>query len=267
MAEPNHHTSFDATSRRSRTFFKRGLKALLPTLITLSLIVWIWNFLWDQFGRHVIWVIQNIQYQLSGEEAQWSRIARDWQNDSGAPSWGAQLLGVSLSLLLVYFVGLLVGNLIGRTFWKLGESLAMKIPVVRAIYPAVKQVTDFLLRERSAGQFEDSRVVACRPHANDIWSIGLVTGSGIKTLNDRIDEELVTVFIPSSPTAFSGYVMIVPRSQVVDLPLKVEEAMRLLISGGVLTPGMKALETGTPKPDAPAIPPVSPGGVTEGVKI
>src|SRR5205823_1303164 len=88
-----------------------------------------------------------------------------------------------------------------------------------------------------SSQFQASRVVACQPHEKGIWSIGLVTGSGLRQLSDATSEEMVTVFIPSSPTAFSGYVRMVPRDSVVELPLTVEEAMRLLISGGVITPG------------------------------
>jgi len=112
----------------------------------------------------------------------------------------------------------------------------MRIPLVRAIYPAVKQITDFLLSERSS-QFQQSRVVAIQPHEKGIWSIGLVTGPGVKSLSDATGTDMVTVFVPSSPTSFSGYVLVVPRSEVIDLPLKVEEAMRLLISGGVLSAG------------------------------
>jgi uncharacterized membrane protein len=80
-------------------------------------------------------------------------------------------------------------------------------------------------------------VVAVQPHEKGIWSIGLVTGAGVKSLTDATGIEMVTVFVPSSPTSFSGYVLVVPRSEVVELPLKVEEAMRLLISGGVLSAG------------------------------
>jgi uncharacterized membrane protein len=225
--------------RRSRRFFLRGLKTLLPTLITLTLIVWVWNFLWENLGRHLIWVLQYVQFQLDEPDTrQWGKVYRYWNTPESAytePAWWVPVVGVSLAVLMIYFVGLLVGNLIGRTFWRIGESLVIKIPVIRAIYPAAKQITDFLLREKST-QFQESRVVACRPHANDIWSVGLVTGSGLKPLDTIAGEELVTVFIPSSPTAFSGYVVMVPRSRVVELPLNVEEAMRLLISGGVLTP-------------------------------
>ena len=66
--------------------------------------------------------------------------------------------------------------------------------------------------------------------------MALITGNGLAPLSERTREEMVTVFVPSSPTAFSGYVMVVPRSGVVELPMSVEEAMRLLISGGVLAP-------------------------------
>ena len=114
------------------------------------------------------------------------------------------------------------------------------MPLIRAIYPAVKQVTDFLLAERS-GQFHGNRVVAVHPHADGHWSIGLVTSAaGLPPLSQALNREMVTVFIPSSPTAFSGYVVVVPRESVVELPMTVEEAMRLLISGGVITP--KALD-------------------------
>ena len=229
-----------APSERSRFFFVRGLKTLLPTLITLYLIVWAWDFLWLNVGRHLIWVLQNVQYQLSDSDRQWGAINRAWRNNAGDWAWWAQVVGVALAVMIVYLVGLLVGNLIGRTFWRLGETLALKIPIVRAIYPAAKQITDFVLFEKSSAPTA-SRVVACRPHENGLWSIGLLTGPGLATLETLTGEDMVTVFVPSSPTAFSGYVMIVPRSQVVELPLTVEEAMRILISGGVLVPGKTAV--------------------------
>jgi uncharacterized membrane protein len=142
---------------------------------------------------------------------------------------------VLLAVLLVYIVGVFVGNFIGRTFYRIAERAVMKIPLVRAVYPAVKQVTDFLLARRK-DPFEGSRVVAVQPHEQGIWSIALVTGAGLRALTDVVGEEMVTVFVPSSPTAFSGYVMVVPRRSVVELPLTVEEAMRLLVSGGVIVP-------------------------------
>jgi uncharacterized membrane protein len=229
ISKPRERISFSEDFRR---FFQRGLAALLPTLITLSLLIWAWNFLWNSLGVHLIWLLKYAQYHLGGPDAQWGNIDRLWEIRT--PVWVKQLVGVTLAIILVYVVGLLVGNLIGRTFWRIGEQLVMKIPIIRAIYPAVKQVTDFVLQERA--QLQSSRVVAVQPHASNIWSIGLVTGAGLKALTETTASAMVTVFVPSSPTAFSGYVLMVPRDSVVELPMTVEEAMRLLVSGGVINP-------------------------------
>ena len=221
-----------------RRFFTRGLAALLPTLITLSVIVWLWSFLWEYLGRHLIWVVKWIWVNLAGWGFVSDRPAGYIRNYWSDDLMRTRFLGVLLAVILVYFVGLLVGNLIGRTFWKAGETLAMRIPIIRAIYPAVKQVTDFVLTERNA-TFQSSRVVAVQPHEKGIWSIGLVTAPGLTALSESTGQEMVTVFVPSSPTAFSGYVLVVPRAGVVELPLTVEQAMRMLVSGGVILPGIE----------------------------
>jgi uncharacterized membrane protein len=249
-------TTFSSDFKR---FFVRGLKALLPTLITLWLLVWAWNFLWTYIGRHIIWAVKLAQYHLSGPTAQWGHVDRFWDVRMG---WMTEVVGVTLAVILVYVVGLFVGNLIGRTFWKLGEALVLKVPVVRAIYPAVKQVTDFFLADQRHQPFAASRVVAIQPHMNGIWSIGLVTGTSPMPLASAggpyagepgepagASEEMLTVFCPNSPAAFSGYVMVVPRSAVVELPMTVEEAMRLFVSGGVIAPKLPAPGPG-PAPNA-----------------
>jgi uncharacterized membrane protein len=232
MSSPDPHPRKLGFSEDFKRFFTRGLAALLPTLITLGVLVWIWNFLWYYLGRHLIFLVKSVWLTVAGDDVPAGYIGRFWAEDL----FRTRLVGVLLAIVAVYIVGLLVGNLIGRTVWKIGEVLAMKIPVIRAIYPAVKQVTDFVLQERKP-QFQASRVVAVQPHEKGIWSIGLVTGQGLRPLSDAVGREMVTVFVPSSPTAFSGYVLVVPRDNVVELPMTVEEAMRLLISGGVVTPG------------------------------
>lgn len=218
-----------------KRFFMRGLAAVMPTLITLWLLTWAWDFLWENLGVHIIHLIRLAWY--------YAAVAHTWlpfqsphyifasldENDLGT-----RFLGVGLSIILVYFVGVFVGNLIGRAFWRVVERAVLRIPLVRAIYPAVKQVTDFVLADR-AHQFHGSRVVAVQPHEQNIWSIGLVTSARQWTL-DAGPEEMVTVFVPSTPTSFSGYVLVVPRSKVVELPMTVEEAMRLLVTGGVIMP-------------------------------
>jgi uncharacterized membrane protein len=218
-----------------RRFFVSGMAALLPTLITLWLLVKIWEFLWESLGQHIIFAIRQVWYYLGHKglvrDEPAAYIREYWSSDSMM----TRVVGVLLAILLVYTVGVFVGNLIGRQFYRLAESAVLRIPLIRAVYPAVKQVTDFILSNRS-NKFAASHVVACQPHEQGIWSIGLITGGGLKPLNDAAGEEMVTVFIPSTPTAFSGYVLVVPRRNVVELPMTVEEAMRLLVSGGVIVP-------------------------------
>ena len=218
-----------------RRFFLSGMAALLPTLITLWLLVKLWDFLWETLGRHIIFAIREIWYYLQDhgylphEPAAY--IREYWSSDNVQ----TRIVGVLLSILLVYAVGVFVGNIIGRMFYRLIERAVMRIPLVRAVYPAVKQVTDFILHPKP-DRFAASRVVAVQPHDGGIWSVGLITGGSVKALSQMIGDEMLTVFVPSTPTAFSGYVLVVPRSKVVELPLSVEEAMRLLVSGGVISP-------------------------------
>jgi uncharacterized membrane protein len=228
-----------------RRFFQRGLAALMPTLITLWLLVWAWEFLWNNVGAHVIWFIRWSWLALSDrgivQPSPGFLIYRHLPDEA----FSTRLLGVALAVLIVYMLGVFVGNLLGRTAWRLIEHAVMRIPLVRAIYPAVKQVTDFLLSERTA-QFQGSSVVAVEPHEKGIWSIGLVTGKGLRPLSDATGQDMLTVFVPSSPTAFSGYVLVVPRESVIELPLKVEDAMRMLVSGGVIVPDPERKTPGKP---------------------
>ena len=219
-----------------RRFFLRGLAALMPTLITFWLLTKVWEFLWQSIGIYLIVGLKRVATATPRfSTAAWVANRPELAVDPHTFPWYVQVTGVILSMVLVYLVGLFVGHIIGRTAWRIVERLVMRVPLIRAIYPAVKQVTDFVLAEKTT-QFADSRVVAVEPHAKGIWSIGLVTGPGIKPLTESVGMEMITVFVPSSPTAFSGYVLVVPRDSVVELPLTVEQAMRLLISGGVIDP-------------------------------
>jgi uncharacterized membrane protein len=111
--------------------------------------------------------------------------------------------------------------------------LVKRIPVIRAVYSTVKQVTDFLLSERP---MDFSGVVAVQYPRKGIWSLGLSTGGAMKQLQERVPDALVTVFIPSSPTPLTGYVIQAPREDVIELNLTIDEGLRFTISGGVIRP-------------------------------
>jgi uncharacterized membrane protein len=246
---PQRRRSFADDFQR---FFLRGLAAILPTLITLSLLFWIWNFLWQNLGLYIIELIKLGWYQLGGRWIIPEEPAGHIRHTLNGDVFWVRLLGVGLAILFVYIIGVFLGNLIGRTLWRLIETGLMRLPLIRAIYPSVKQVVDFLLSDQLTGgrkgQFSSSRVVAVQARAQGVWAIGLVTGTGYKPLNEAIRGDMLTIFIPSSPTALAGYVVVAHREAVVELPLTVEEALRLLISGGVIMPGK--VTPGVPGPPA-----------------
>ena len=211
-------------SQDFRRFFVRGLAALMPTLMK------VWEFLWGSIGIYIIMGLKRLASATRHFSSAPSWVGRpELAVDRPDMPWYVQVAGVVMAVILVYLVGLFAGHFIGRAAWRLAERAVMRVPLLRAIYPAVKQVTDFVLADKST-QYAGARVVAVEPHAKGIWSIGLVTGPGMRPLVDAVGTEMITVFVPSSPTAFSGYVLVVPRDSAVELPLTVDQAMRMLVS-------------------------------------
>lgn len=147
--------------------------------------------------------------------------------------WKLNVLGFVIAIILVYFTGFFLASFLGRTSWRAAERLLHRIPLIRAIYPNVKQVTDFILTERSV---DFSGVVAVQYPRKGIWSVGLRTGGPMKQVQERVSDDLVTVFIPSSPTPITGYVIQVPREDVIELTMTIDEGLRFTISGGVIKP-------------------------------
>jgi len=221
-----------------RRFFFRGLAAMLPALLTVMIIVWVLQFVDSYLGVYVnklvMWVVVQWQvvagrydFSIRGPDDLWNPLKQTWGG------WQLNWVGFVLSFVLIYVFGRFVASILGRAMWRLIERGFFRLPIVKQIYPSVKQVTDFLLAERKLGS---SRVVAVEYPRKGIWSLGLVTNEGMRTLGELLGQDLVTVFVPSSPTPVTGYVITVPRSEVIDLPLSIDDALRLLVSGGVIMP-------------------------------
>lgn len=221
-----------------RRFFFRGLAAVLPALLTVVIIVWVLQFVDTYLGfyvnRFVMWVVVQWQvvaggydFSFRGPKEIWNPIKDFWQN------WELSWVGFVLSFVFIYVFGRFVASILGRAIWRMIEQSVFRLPVVKQIYPSVKQVTDFLLAER---KMEFSKVVAVEYPRKGIWSLGLVTNDGMWTLQDVLGQDLVTVFVPSSPTPVTGYTITVQRSDIIDLPLSIDDALRIVISGGVIMP-------------------------------
>ena len=142
--------------------------------------------------------------------------------------------------MLIYTIGAVLGSLIGNRLYRRGELLLRKLPLIRQIYPSVKQVTDLFLGDNDK-ESKFSRVVAVEYPRKGLWSVGLVTGDTMRSIANQTSSECLTVFIPSSPTPFTGYVITVPKQDTIDLQITIEEALRFTISGGVIVPKTQQL--------------------------
>jgi uncharacterized membrane protein len=142
-------------------------------------------------------------------------------------------IGFALAIVGIYFFGKFIASFVGRAFWRMMERGFLRLPIIKQIYPYIKQVTDFLLSEQ---KMRFTRVVAVEYPRKGIWAMGLVTGAGMKALKRTATDDLLTVFIPSSPMPVTGYTITVSRDEVIDVPLSIDEALRFTVSGGVILP-------------------------------
>lgn len=146
------------------------------------------------------------------------------------------LIGIILAIILIYIAGVLVTSFIGRRFYRMGENFIARVPLIRSVYPAVKQVTDFFFSSDADEKVNFNRVVAVQYPRKGLWSVGLVTGDTMHLIEEVAGQRCLTVFVPSSPTPFTGYVITVPKADTIDLPISVEEALKFAVSGGVVIP-------------------------------
>ncbi len=226
-------------TRDFKLFFFRGLAVMLPLMLTLMIVAYVFQFIQNKVGRHLDtaaqWVV--IQYwglfsasekwSFGGTDAQWGTVKAIWENDQ------LGFIGILLAFVLIYVVGRFVASFVGRSSLRIIEAGLRRLPVIRQLYPHVKQVTDTFFTEK---KLEFSRVVAVQYPRKDIWSLGLVTARGMRKMRDTVGEDMLAIFIPSSPTPVTGYTIMVRKEDVIDLPLSIDEAFRFTISGGVVQP-------------------------------
>jgi uncharacterized membrane protein len=216
-----------AISGRFKSYFLRGLAVLLPTILTIWIFIWGYRFIDERIGVHIKHGLKYLIILAGGSKSELDKLWID-----GALS----IAGFLGALVIVFIVGALLASVVGRTLWRMVEKFIMNTPFLRQIYPYVKQVTDLLLtRQEQERVF--LRAVAVEYPREGIWSMGLVTGSALKKVADqKKKKEFVTILIPTSPTPFTGFVIMVPKEQTIDLDITVEEAIRFTVSAGVITP-------------------------------
>ena len=154
------------------------------------------------------------------------------------------LIGILLSMLLVIWFGWIVTGFLGRRLLQKFDQALLAIPGFRAVYPYMKQLVEFFIKEENESSIEFDAVVGV-PYPNpEIYSIGFVTSQSLKSLRNEAGVDLVSIFIPSSPMPMTGYTIHVKRTNIIELNLTVDEALRITVSGGVLVPPQEFIGKG-----------------------
>ena len=152
-------------------------------------------------------------------------------------------LGLLLSVIIVLTTGVLARNFIGRQLVQWWEGLLSRIPIVRSIYSSVKQVSDTMLSPKG-NAFRQAVLVEFPQRGH--WAIGLVVGAPGPVLTRDIGADMLTVFVPTAPNPTSGYTILVPPSEVKELDITVDDALKFVISLGVVTPSEGRLRSTRP---------------------
>lgn len=220
-----------------KSYFFRGLAVILPTIVTIWIFIWGYNFIQENISCYINKGLVLVMYRIPFIFPGWTKESLEafWVN-----GWGS-IAGFAIALIAVVLAGFIFASVIGRALWRVIEGFIMNTPVLRRVYPYVKQVTDFLLTRDEQKKFF-SRVVAVEYPRKGIWSIGFVTGPGLKKIVENKEKEFLTILIPNSPMPVTGYVIVVPKEDTIPLDMTIEEAFRFAISAGVITPDNKMKE-------------------------
>ena len=145
-------------------------------------------------------------------------------------------LGALLTLLVVFLTGLVTTNIVGQKLVRFWEAVLARIPVVKSIYYSVKQVSDTLF---SGSGVAFRKVLLVRYPHPEAWSVAFQTGHPARDVADMLPEEHVGVFIPTTPSPVNGFFFFVKRKDVIELDMNVDEALKYIVSMGVVAPPMR----------------------------
>jgi len=193
-----------------RKWLLSGLLVIVPLAITLAVLNWIIGTL-DQ----TLWL-----------------LPEDWQNWLNERR--VRGLGVLLTLAILLSVGAIASNFVGRQLLGWGDALVRRIPVVRSIYSSVKQVSDTLFSE--SGNAFRTAVLIQWPREG-VWTIAFVTGSPGGDVVNYLQGEYLGVYVPTTPNPTGGYFVMLKRSDCIELKMSVDEALKYIVSMGVVVPG------------------------------
>lgn len=202
--------------KRLRTSIKRqfftGVVVLLPLGLTLY-IAWV---LFNLVGRLFLPLVEKFSLLYRYD----------------VPPFVNRVVSFVITLIIIWLIGLVAANIVGRKLLKLAEVLIFRVPLLDRIYQAVRQIIHAMVFSKTAFR----RVVLVEYPRKGLYTLAFVSNSSEIEDKEKGKKKILTLFLPTTPNPTSGWFLIVPEEETIPLELSIEEGMKLLISGGVITP-------------------------------
>lgn len=191
---------------RLSNYFLRGLITLLPLLVTIWLLWFMYSFLDGILGNIITLFV-------------------------GHPLPG---LGFVAIILLILITGYFATHIFGAKIFQLGEELLYRVPIVKGVYSAAKQVNEVLFIHK--GNEELRHACLIEYPRKGLFTIGFITSDACAEVEKKAKGKLINIFVPNTPTPATGFLVMVPAQEVIILDMKIEAAFKYVVSGGVLQP-------------------------------
>ncbi len=202
---------------RWRASFFTGLAVVLPGLITLAIVKWIFGTISSFTDLLLFFLPADITHENNG---------------LGPVHWYWSVLALIAAALLVTLIGLLARNYIGRRLIDLADNLILRVPLLNKIYGTIKQVDQaFSSGKKSSFQ----TVVLVEYPRKGIYSVGFITSEQTREVSEKTNKKCVCIFIPTTPIPTGGFLIIVPEEDVIKLSMTVEEGFKYIISIGAIS--------------------------------
>jgi len=196
---------------RIRHYFIAGLLIILPLFVTFYLLFIIFRFIDGLSGGFINSYLQKyLGFSIPGA-------------------------GFIVGIFFVLLVGFFTTHFLGKRIPSFFERWLLRFPFIRQVYPPAKQIIHFFV---SKEKFSFRQVVMIEYPCKGIWSVGFITNEGFKEAEEKTGQELLHVFIATTPGPFSGFLVLVPKKDVKFLDIPVEDGLKLIVSGGIINPGI-----------------------------
>lgn len=211
--------------KKRHNYFLTGMIALIPLVMTVYIMIQLFKFFLGFIGSLIpIGLISNHINNLFYVDGNGETISKVI----------TYIITILVLYIMVFIIGFLVKHLLDVEKTKYVEGLFLKIPLIKPIYTTIKQIVEMIL---SNSKSSDKTVVILEYPRAGVYSIGFMTNTNLGKLNKYLPEkEMVNVFIPTAPNPTTGFYIMVPRNEVKEADIKVDEALKLIVSAGAIVP-------------------------------